>query len=196
MRAAARPQRLTLSWVGDDTLEARFPLQTAGLYLGAVQLRTGGVLPLAPLTLPYSPEFEPQLDPEGGRKTLREIARVTGGVERTAWDDVFSAGRTWNRQFRNLVVPLVLVLLLMHVTEIAGRRLLLFASAAASLRSVRLPKLRWRKSPTKTPVIDPAREPAAQTPAAATAEPASITPVERQSPLSRAKNKARSRIQR
>ena len=191
----AKPQRLALSWVGDDTLEARFPLQNAGLYLGAVQLGTGGVLPLAPLTLPYSPEFEPQIDPEVGRKTLREIARVTGGVERTAWDDVFSAGRTWNRQFRNLVVPLVLVLLVMHVIEIAGRRLLLFASAAAWLRSVRLPKLRWRRRQRESVLSGAAREPAAQSPAVTSAEPAPIAPAApRQSPLSRAKNKARSRL--
>ena len=76
-----RPRRLALSWIGEDTLEARFPLQKAGLYLGAVQLGTGTVLPLAPLSLPYSPEFEPRPDPEEGKKTLHEIARVTGGAE-------------------------------------------------------------------------------------------------------------------
>ena len=70
-----------------------FPLQKAGVYLGAVQLGTGAVLPLAPLTASYSPEFEPRLDPEEGRKTLSEMARVTGGVERTTLDDVFDAGR-------------------------------------------------------------------------------------------------------
>ena len=64
------------------------------MYLGAVQLGTGAVLPLAPLSLPYSPEFEPRPDPEEGRKTLREIARVTGGIERTTWDDVFDASRS------------------------------------------------------------------------------------------------------
>jgi uncharacterized membrane protein len=190
--STAKPQRLALSWVGDDTLEARFPLQNAGIYLGAVQLGTGGVLPLAPLTLPYSPEFEPRLDPEVGHKALGEIARVSGGVERTAWDDVFSAGRTWNRQFKNLVVPLVLVLLVTHVIEIAGRRLLLFASAAAWLRGVRLPKPRWRSRPAKTPEIEPEHEPATESPAAAPTPIARTEPG--QSPLSRAKNKARSRL--
>jgi hypothetical protein len=107
-------------------LEARFPLQKAGLYLGAVQLGTGTVLPLAPLSLPYSPEFEPRTDPEEGKKTLREIARVTGGAERTAWDDVFSARLLRNRQVKDLVIPLTLMLLLLHVTEIGGRRLLWF----------------------------------------------------------------------
>jgi Mg-chelatase subunit ChlD/uncharacterized membrane protein len=125
-RAAGATYRLPLSWIGEDTLEARFPLQKAGLYLGAVQLGTGTVLPLAPLSLPYSPEFEPRTDPDEGKKTLREIARVTGGAERTAWDDVFSARLLRNRQVKDLVIPLTLLLLLLHVTEIGGRRLLWF----------------------------------------------------------------------
>ena len=117
------------------------------MYLGAVRLGTGEVLPLAPLSLPYSPEFEPRVDPEEGQKTLTEMARVTGGIERTAWDDVFNASRLRNRQVRDLVLPLTLLLLMLHVMEIAGRRLLLFerrapvgsglpvATAAAGLES-------------------------------------------------------------
>ena len=119
-RTGARPERLTLSWVSDDTLEARFPLQKPGLYLGAVQLGSGAVLPLAPLSLPYSPEFEPRIDPLEGRRTLAEIARLTGGAERTTWDDVFSASRLRNRQVSDLVWPLTLALLLLHVLEIGG----------------------------------------------------------------------------
>jgi hypothetical protein len=180
-------QRLSLAWVGEDTLEARFPLQKAGLYLGAVQLSTGQVLPLAPLSLPYSPEFEPRLDPEEGSKTLREMARVTGGVERTAWDDVFSASRLRNRQVRDLVIPLTLLLLVLHVTEIAGRRLLLFSAVGEWVRSLRLPRLR---RPRRRPVATPSAQ----------ADPG----LPRQSPkgeggptvsaLERAKRKARNRM--
>src|SRR5688572_8759306 len=47
-RGGGRSERLALAWVGADTLEARFPLLKAGMYLGAVQLGTGAVLPLAP----------------------------------------------------------------------------------------------------------------------------------------------------
>ncbi|MEO5823776.1 MAG: VWA domain-containing protein, partial [Vicinamibacteraceae bacterium] len=61
--AGEAPQRLPLSWVGEDVLEASFPLQRSGIYLGAVRLATGDVLPLPPLSLPYSPEFEPRSDP-------------------------------------------------------------------------------------------------------------------------------------
>ena len=193
--AAAAAQRLTLAWVNDDTLEARFPLQNAGLYLGAVQLGSGAVFPLAPLSLPYSPEFEPRSDPEEGRTTLREIARVTGGHERTAWDDVFSASRLWNRQVRDLVVPLALLLLALHVSEIAGRRLLLFNAARGWLQSWRWPRPRreWFRPRSAYPAQADPMPPVDSTPVAPdTARVATPKPVE--SPLARAKKKARSRM--
>jgi Mg-chelatase subunit ChlD len=194
------PHRLPLAWIGEDTLEARFPMQKAGLYLGAVQLGTGSVLPLAPLSLPYSPEFEPRQDPKEGPKTLSEIARITGGSERTAWDDLFDESRLRTRQVRDLVIPLTLVLLVLHVAEIGGRRLFLFAAASRlAQRLVReradrkggspqgagrwLRSLRWAgprraasqtKGPSETAQVSPP-------------EPAS-------SPLARAKAKARDRM--
>jgi hypothetical protein len=193
--AGGTPQRLTLAWVGEDTLEARFPLQNAGLYLGAVQLGTGAVLPLAPLSLPYSPEFEPRPDPAEGQATLREVARVTGGVERTAWDDVFSASRAWNRQVRDLVLPLTLLLLVLHVTEIAGRRLLLFAAAREWLRTVRFPRLRRRWFRARSTPSPATATKSPRTPVPTSDEPTTIAPPKPlESPLARAKNKARSRM--
>jgi hypothetical protein len=132
------PQRYPLAWVGEDTLEARFPIQKTGIYLGAVDIGNKKVLPLAPLSLPYSPEFEPRVNANEGVKTLAEMARVSGGAERTAWDDVFNASRLRDRQVRDLVLPLVLAVLLLHLGEIAGRRLLWFAAAQTRMRSVRL----------------------------------------------------------
>jgi hypothetical protein len=61
-------RRIDLTWVCEDTLEARFPMQKSGMYFGAVRLGTGAVLPVAPLSLPYSPEFEPRIDPKEGRR--------------------------------------------------------------------------------------------------------------------------------
>jgi Mg-chelatase subunit ChlD len=183
----ATPQKLTLSWTGEDTLEARFPIQKDGIYLGAVEIGQGKVLPLAPLSLPYSPEFEPRLDPEEGKKTLAEIARVTGGIERTAWDDVFNASRLRDRQVRDLVVPIAVALLLLHVMEIGGRRLLLFAAANSKLQNIRMPNL---KRPVR--VAEPKTAPA---PAAAPPEKAPIAPPQPAvSPLARAKARARDRI--
>ena len=58
-----------------------------------MDLGNNKVLPLSPLSLPYSPEFEPRTDPDEGKKALAEVARVTGGIDRTSWDDVFDASR-------------------------------------------------------------------------------------------------------
>ena len=182
------PQKLTLLWTGEDTLEARFPIQKDGIYLGAVETGQGKVLPLAPLSLPYSPEFEPRQDPDEGRKNLAEIARVTGGIERTAWDDAFNASRLRDRQVRDLVLPLALALLLLHVTEIGGRKLLLFAAANSKLQNIRIPSLR-------RPVRVAAPKTAPPVPSATTerARPAAA-PQPAVSPLARAKARARDRI--
>jgi hypothetical protein len=182
--AVGPSQKLNLSWTGENTMEARFPIQKAGIYLGAVDLGQGRFLPLSPLTLPYSPEFEPRQDPEEGPKTLLEMARVSGGVERTAWDGVFNASLLRQREVRDLVIPLALMLLLLHLMEIAGRRLYLFAAANTWLGSLRVPKLRL---PARRGVAEPVATPP---------EPATVTPPSKpiESPLSRAKAKAKDRI--
>jgi Mg-chelatase subunit ChlD len=190
-RGGGRSERLTLAWISPDTLEARFPIQKAGMYLGAVQLGTGAVLPVAPLSLPYSPEFEPRPDPDEGRNTLLEIARLTGGVERTTWDDVFTSIHLRNRQLRDLVMPLTLMLLFLHVTEIGGRRLLLFAAARGWLRTVRVPRLRPASSRPGDAAPDRPSAPSGETPRVA---PPVAPPKPATSALARAKARARDRM--
>jgi len=192
--AAIPQQRIALSWVGEDTLEARFPIQKTGIYLGAIDLGNRKVLPLAPLSLPYSPEFEPRLDPDEGRKTLMEVARVTGGIDRTSWDDVFNASRLRDRQVRDLIIPLAVAVLLLHVLEIGGRRLLLFASAHSWLKRVKIPRVHrpvrvppFEEAPT---VLKPDEPTPAPTPAASRSAAAPRPAV---SPLARAKARARDR---
>lgn len=187
--------KLPMSWVDEDTLEARFPVHSAGMYLGAVQLGSGTILPLAPLSLPYSPEFEPRQDPDEGEKTLREIARVTGGIERTTWADAFDPRGLRGRQVRDLVFPLALALLLLHVAEIAGRRLLWFDAAWARLRALRVPTLRFRLPRVRREASRPT--PASAPAAAEPALPETLVPPKRAgSALARAKAKARDRVQR
>jgi hypothetical protein len=183
---AGAPQRYPLAWIGEDTLEARFPIQKTGIYLGAVDIGNKKILPLAPLSLPYSPEFEPRQDPNEGVKTLADMARVSGGAERTAWDDVFNASRLRDRQVRDLILPLVLLLLLLHIAEIGGRRLLLFAAAQARLRNVRLPQ---RPRPVGVPDVaaEPVAKPSRVEPVTPSPQPAT------ESPLARAKAKATDR---
>ena len=177
-------QKIALTWIGEDTLEGRFPVQRTGIYLGAVDVGGERVLPLAPLSLPYSPEFEPRQDPNAGMKTLAEMSRISGGAERTAWDDVFNASRLRDRQVRDLVVPLALMVLLLHLTEIAGRRLLLFAAAQERLRNLRMPRRRVPAIPPleKAPPLSAGKETFPSTP-----------PRPAVSPLARAKARARDR---
>ena len=189
--AGVPSQKLPLSWVGDHTLEGRFPLRKEGTYLGAVQLGGGDVLALAPLSLPYSPEFEPRPDPEQGRKTLAEVARVTGGSERTTWGDAFNVRGLRHREVRDLVIPLTALLLLLHVAEIAGRRLLWFDAASARMRSMTWPRLSWPQRKRERPTASPESAPAPASPAAPAAPPRPAT-----SPLARAKARARDRLNR
>jgi Mg-chelatase subunit ChlD len=191
--------RLDLAWVGEDTLEARFPMQKPGVYLGAVRLGAGGVLLLAPITLPYSPEFEPRVDPKEGEKLLAQVARMTGGIERTIWGDVFDASRLRNRQIQELIIPLALMLLVLHVLEIAGRRLLLFGAVQGWLRTLSLPRWRWpSRSPAPTPATSSVAmsKPETSPSASASIQPArpAPKPKPKTSALERAKGKARDRM--
>jgi hypothetical protein len=192
-------QRLPLLWVGEDVMEARFPVHNAGVYFGAIQTASGQVIPLAPLSLPYSPEFEPRDDPGEGRRTLVEMARISGGIERTVWDDAFSVAGLRNRQSRDLVIPLALAILLLHVMEIAGRRLLLFPAAAGWIHAWRMPDLRPRWS-RAAPPVDAA--PSRDAPASAVAAPVAAAAKMREpaaapasAAMARAKARAKKRLE-
>jgi hypothetical protein len=115
------------------------------------------------------------------------MARISGGAERTVWDGVFNASLLRQREVRDLVIPLALMLLLLHLMEIAGRRLYFFAAANTWLGSLRMPKLRL---PAKRGVAKP------NEPAATPREPTPVVPPPKpiESPLSRAKARARDRI--
>ena len=178
-------KRLNLAWTGENTLEGRFPIHKSGVYVGAVDLGQGRFLPLAPLMLPYSPEYEPQQDPDAGRKNLVELARITGGMERTSWNGVFNPSLLRRRQLRDLVIPLALLLLLLHLTEVAARRMYFFTAADAWLGSLRMPKFRRVRRPKIAVQTEQPKEPS--TPITAPPQPV-------ESPLARAKAKARDRL--
>jgi hypothetical protein len=97
---------------------------------------------------------------------------------------------------RDLVIPLALLLLVLHVVEIGGRRLLLFEAAWRRIRAVRLPKLRRRRARRSDPAAG--REVLAAAPPAASAPPVGATrgmpEKPATSPLARAKAKARGRL--
>ena len=132
------------------------------------------------------------------RTQRTRVARISGGIDRTAWDDVFSTRGLRNRQVRDLVIPLALMLLLLHLAEIAGRRLLLFAAAPAWLRShvpslaslaARLPRLRIPRPARARP--QPGAPAAAPAMAETVPDPGAVS-----NAMARAKSKAKNRVER
>jgi hypothetical protein len=118
------------------------------------------------------------------------MARVTGGIDRTSWDDVFNASRLRDRQVRDLIIPLALLVLMLHMLEIAGRRLWLFAAAQSRLRNVRLPKLR---RPVRVPPLEETPPGVVKPKEPSPAPAATTTPRPAVSPLARAKARAKGR---
>ncbi len=72
-------QQVLLGRADDTKLEARVPLPREGIYRPVLKLEDGRFLRLPAVTLPYSPEYEPRLDPEEGERALKEIAATAGG---------------------------------------------------------------------------------------------------------------------
>jgi len=163
---------LPLEPVGEDRYEARFPLSQAGVSLGVVRLAGNRMVTLPPLALPYSPEFERSLDPGGGERCMRDIARESDGMVAPAAADLFrndrekSATRLIARELATLAIFLLLL-------EIAARRLQLWGSIhAARFVGTAVARLRAAAAarfmpPTRAPSEAAARPAPVATPAAA-----------------------------
>src|SRR5205823_7951486 len=123
---------------------------------------------LAPVCLPYSPEYA--ADPgEGdhGRDALERLARATGGVERVelsgVWHDLPRRPRVFPLAPWLLLAAVVCLLL-----EVLERRTGLVSHAASRLREVAGRVLRWRRG-VKRPVPKAAAVPTPGQPAVAAA---------------------------
>ncbi len=126
-------RELVLERAGPDRYEARYPIEHEGIALGTLALSDGRFLTLPPIALPYSPEFEPTLDPRRGERLLARIARESGGRVGASVADVFSAGES-GRAWRTLGRELALAALCLFLLEIAVRRLGLFARGGVPVR--------------------------------------------------------------
>jgi len=164
---------LELARTGEFLFEARYPLEKEGVALGTVVLGPERFVRLPPIALPYSPEFERSPDKDRGRRTLREIARESGGEVGPSATALFRGsrqGRLWRVVSRELMVAALVLWLL----EIAGRRLSLWGSlrtpafarrlgarARAMLGRIGAKVPRRRPKPRrKTSWVEPADEPA------------------------------------
>jgi len=84
-------EKAEMRWTSADTLEFAFPLKGNETALSAVEFAGGRPLTLAPVTLPYSPEYKP-INLGEGRAALARLAQITGGQERIelagVWKDM------------------------------------------------------------------------------------------------------------
>ncbi len=117
-----RTRELALERVAAERFEARFPLEREGVVLGAVRVGEGRSLRLAPLTLPYSPEFEPGADPRRGERLLARVAKESGGAVAPPADALLRGPRRGHAP-RSFVWVCALSALLLWLIEIATRRL-------------------------------------------------------------------------
>jgi hypothetical protein len=164
-----RPSDLVFVRTEPGRIEARVPMATPGVFRAAVQLG-GETLRLPPVCLPYSPEFAPQLDERAGERTLRTLAKATGGKLAPNAEAVWagprrSAGRV------DLGPPLALLLLVLLLAEIALRRLRVVLPMPKWLPAA------WRRDRTVAPgAVAAAPADAANTANAAAAAPPTPTP--------------------
>ena len=109
----------------ETTLVARYDLATGTTWHHRVAIDNRTLSP-APVTLPYSPEFELREGRIDGRDHLARLAAITGGTERIDLDGIFeNDGR--HRRWSTPMALLVALMLALMIGEIAVRRLGLFA---------------------------------------------------------------------
>jgi len=88
-----KPQvaQAVMQWQDTDTLAVRLPLRGSETMLSTVEIDPLGRQRLAPVCLPYSPEYRPIRD-DYGRDILSRLARATGGKNRIEltkiWDEL------------------------------------------------------------------------------------------------------------
>ena len=132
-------RELTLERAGPNLYSARYDIESEGIALGTVRLGDDRFVTLPPISMPYSPEFEPTADTRRGERLLRRVARESGGVfgaSATSLFDEPESGRGWRTISRELILAALLLLLL----EIAVRRLELFATLRSPARLGRMAK--------------------------------------------------------
>ncbi len=180
-----RTDSVALAWTGPDTLTAELPLDGDETSLSTVLIPGQKPQPLAPVCLPYSPEFAPDAgDADRGRALLEQLARATGGVDRI---DLSSAWKDLPRRPRIFLLThwLLLGAVLCLLLEVLERRTGL-ASRFASVSLARLrrgiPFRRGIRTPTmqsagdKRDSLPQSAAPVASSPAAARESPAKPAP--------------------
>lgn len=142
------------TWVGPDTLQARFRLDKMGTYRTLIRSGEREFQRGPALSLPYSPEFAPRIGSPAGREVLAELAGLTGGEQRTDVVSIFANSPRSPKKV-SLVPHLMAICLCLVVLEIGGRRLALWGdlfgrrAAAAEVTSSSMPQPRPAPQPVR-----------------------------------------------
>ncbi len=119
------PLDVPLVFTGPNTAVASVDLDRPGHYLPVLDMGEAGVLRAPAITLPYSPEFLPQVI--SGEETLAALSKATGGQPLVSAGDAFDTeGITATAAWRDISHLFALAALLFLLLEIAQRRLSLF----------------------------------------------------------------------
>ncbi|MDD9945188.1 MAG: VWA domain-containing protein [Myxococcales bacterium] len=116
------PHTLELHWSGPTTLKATHRLESDGVYHGVIASSTGTPLTLAPIILPYSPEFEVERSGRSGSEILAALAAATGGEVLTHLDSLQDASAPSVVLGARAAPALLVTLLLLMLIDIAARR--------------------------------------------------------------------------
>ena len=107
-------RRDQMRWASTDVLELTVPLDGGETALAAVEIPSIGRFSLAPVCLPYSPEYRPA-DQQRGAEVLEQVARITGGRQRVnlsgIWQDLPARARQINLAPWLLMAAIVVLLL-------------------------------------------------------------------------------------
>ena len=80
---------MRMNWSSADTLLAEMPIAGSETILTTISVPGTGQATLAPMCLPYSPEYLPR-KPGRGVSALEQLAKATGGCQRLNLGDIWS----------------------------------------------------------------------------------------------------------
>jgi len=170
--AAPASETHAMAWRSPDLLRAEIALHGAETAIATVEVNDQPPVSLAPVCLPYSPEYKPA-DPGKGRETLERLARGTGGIERVdlagIWGDLPVKSRYV--ETAPLLVALAIALFLLEILQrrtgllgLRRRRATVAAQTEEEQAQQQRARRAWRRRP-KPPKAEPAK-PAPAAPAA------------------------------
>jgi hypothetical protein len=113
-------ETLALEWKNADLLETEIPMNGRETVLNTVEIPGQQPVTLAPVCLPYSPEFAPE-QPGRGAAALEQIATTSGGRERIEIPQTWAELQVKSRYIE--IVPwLLIVAVALFLLEIFERR--------------------------------------------------------------------------